>query len=131
MKILFLCLLNTVRSPMAEAIARAKFPQHQFESAGFIESPQDFLTNEVLKEIELDCSNHVPTALDKLEIKSYDLVICLADEIRDKIEGLSLKNLEFWSVKSPAVIRGSRFQMLLGYREIRDEIAKKVEQRFK
>jgi len=129
MKILFLCLLNTVRSPMAEAIARAKFPEHTYQSAGFIESPPDYMAVEVMKEMDLDISNHVPTALDKVNLKDYDLVICLAEEIKDKLKDFNVPNVEFWNVTSPASIRGSRFQQLLSYREIRDDIARLVSNR--
>lgn len=130
MKILFICMLNAVRSPMAEGLARAKFPEHEYESAGFIESPTDFLAVEVMKEIDIDISEHVPTSLETLSLKDYDLVLCLAEEIRDKLEDFALPNVEFWDIKSPAAIGGSRFQQLLGYREIRDEIAGLVDKRF-
>jgi protein-tyrosine-phosphatase len=130
MKVLFLCMLNTVRSPMAEAIARAKFPQHQYTSAGFIESPLDYMAVEVMKEIDLDISTHVPTSLEKVSLKDYDVVICLAEEIKAKLKDFHVPNVEYWDVTSPASIRGSRFQQLLSYREIRDDIARLVEKRF-
>jgi protein-tyrosine-phosphatase len=130
MKVLFLCMLNTVRSPIAEAIARAKFPQHSYQSAGFIESPLDYMAVEVMKEIDLDISTHIPTSLDKIDLKDYDLVLCLAEEIRDKLQGFNVPNVEYWDITSPASIRGSRFQKLLSYRELRDDIKKLVEERF-
>ena len=130
MKILFICMLNAVRSPMAEGIARAKFPEHQYESAGLIESPTDFLAAEVMKEIDIDISEHVPTSLAKVDLKDYDLVLCLAEEIRDKLQDFEVPNVEYWNVTSPASIDGSRFQKLLSYREIRDEIEKLVVGRF-
>jgi protein-tyrosine-phosphatase len=123
-------MLNTVRSPMAEALARTNFPQHEYHSAGFIESPLDYLAVEVMKEIDLDISGHVPTSLDKVNLKEYDLVLCLAQEIRAKLEDFHIPNIEYWDIKSPASIRGSRFQQLLSYREIRDDIAAKVKKRF-
>ena len=130
MKVLFLCMLNTVRSPMAEGIARVYFPEHEYHSAGFIESPLDFLAVEVMKEVDIDISAHVPTSLDKVNLKDYDLVLCLAQEIRDKLEDFHIPNIEYWDVTSPASIRGSRFQQLLSYREIRDNIVKLVKKRF-
>lgn len=123
-------MLNTVRSPMAEGIARAYFPEHEYHSAGFIESPLDYLAVEVMKEIDIDISKHVPTSLDKVNLKDYDLVLCLAQEIRDKLEDFNIANIEYWNVTSPASIRGSRFQQLLSYREIRDDIIKLVRKRF-
>lgn len=129
MKILFICMLNAVRSPMAEGLARAKFPEHEYESAGFMESPTDFLAIDVMKEIDVDISDHVPTALDKVDLKDYDLVFCMAEEIRDKMQDFDLPNVEYWDITSPASIEGSRFQKLISYREIRDEIAKLVDSR--
>ena len=123
-------MLNTVRSPMAEGIARAHFPEHEYQSAGFIESPLDFMAVEVMKEIDIDISKHVPTSLDKVNLKNYDLVLCLAQEIKDKLEDFHIPNIEYWDITSPASIRGSRFQQLLSYRDIRDDIAKKIRKRF-
>lgn len=123
-------MLNTVRSPMAEGMARVYFPEHEYHSAGFIESPLDHMAVEVMKEIDIDISEHVPTSLDKVNLKNYDLVLCLAQEIKDKLEDFHIPNIEYWDIASPGSIRGSRFQQLLSYRDIRDDIAKQIRKRF-
>ncbi len=126
MKILFLCTLNAVRSPMAEAMAKEFYPEHQFSSAGLVTGPVDYFAVEVMQEIGLDISNHEPRSFSRLKSKSFDLVICLANEyspeIRDLMDKHKLKH-KFWSnIPSPGDVGSNRLMKLYGYREIRDSI---------
>ena len=58
-KILFMCVANSARSQMAEGIARALFPNIEFQSAGSMPSRVNPLAIEVMKEINIDISNPV------------------------------------------------------------------------
>ena len=134
MKVLFLCTLNAVRSPMAEGLGKALFPEHEFHSAGIAEGPLDFMAVEVMGEIEIDISNHVSRTLDSLRDKKFDVVICLAKESEEEAKKLlefhGFKNVEFWNIPSPGIIRGNRYMQLFSYREIRDLLRTKIRQRF-
>ena len=126
MRVLFLCTLNAVRSPMAEAMAREYYPKHKFSSAGLVTGPQDYFAVEVMQEIGLDISKHEPISFSRLKSRNFDLVICLANEYEDEIKKLLESNklkYQFWKdIPSPGDMGGSRLMRLYGYREIRDKI---------
>ena len=134
MRVLFLCTLNAVRSPMAEALAKGYYPQHEFVSAGLYEGPPDYLAIEAMNEIGYDISGHTPKSFDSLKNKNFDLVICLTKESAEEMKTLLQKhNLqgEFWTdIPSPGMVRGNRIMQLFGYREIRDKIRSKLRQKF-
>lgn len=126
MKILFLCTLNAVRSPIAEAFAKEYYPEHKFTSAGMVTGPIDYFAVEVMQEVGLDISKHEPVSFSRLKGKNFDLVICLANEyeseIKEMLDKYKLK-YEFWrDIPSPGDVGGSRLMKIYAYREIRDKI---------
>jgi protein-tyrosine-phosphatase len=133
MKVLFICTLNAVRSPMAEAISRQFAPQHEFYSAGLIEGPQDFFAIEVMTEIGIDISAHKIKSLDKFKNEEFDVIICLSEEVKnnaaDFLENSTAK-IEYWDIPSPGKISGNRIMKLFGYREIRDSLRAKIRSYF-
>lgn len=129
MKILFLCTLNAVRSPIAESLARQYYPEHEFHSAGLIAGPVDYFAVEVMQELGIDISNRKSRSFENLKHKNFDLVICLSQETSE-LEGLLKKHklkYEFWNdIPSPADMGGSRLMRLFSYREIRDKIKARI-----
>src|SRR4051812_8471142 len=99
MRVLFLCTLNAVRSPIAESLARQYFPEHEFHSAGIIAGPIDYLAVEVMQEIGIDISERKTRSFENLKHKNFDLVICLANEsaadFKPIIDKHKLK-VEYW-----------------------------------
>lgn len=131
MRVLFLCTLNAVRSPMALTIAKELGTSHEFFSAGVTEGPQDYIAIEVMNEIDLDISKHEPKSIEKLQNKDFDLVICLAKEAEPEAAKFAGKcEVENWDIPSPADVHGSRIMRLFGYREIRDKLKQKIRLRF-
>ncbi len=130
MKILFLCTLNAVRSPIAEALARQYHPEHEFHSAGIIAGPVDYFAVEVMQEIGIDISTRKSRSFENLKHKNFGLVICLTKEAHEEIEAMLKKQklkYEFWNdIPSPADMGGSRLMRLFVYREIRDKIKSKI-----
>jgi protein-tyrosine-phosphatase len=129
MKILFVCTLNAVRSPMAEALAKEAFPNHQFYSAGLIEGPADYFAIEVMKEIGLDISKRKTKSVAEYKNEKFDRIICLADEVKKSAADFLNKSgakVEYWDVPSPGLIGGNRIMKLFGYREIRDKIRSQI-----
>ncbi len=82
--ILFLCSMNSIRSPMAEAIARSILPREVFiASAGVHKGEPDAFVSAILNESGLSSPNrapHQPHTLDELEDDYFDLVVTLAPE---------------------------------------------------
>ena len=129
MKILFLCTLNAVRSPIAEALARQYFPDHEFHSAGLIAGPIDYFAVEVMQEIGIDISTRKSRSFENLKYKNFDRVICLSQETSE-LEALlkkhKLKYKTWTDIPSPADMGGSRLMRLFVYREIRDKIKSRI-----
>jgi arsenate reductase (thioredoxin) len=99
-KILFVCLGNICRSPMAEAMAR-KYGSDVLEvsSAGLTPSIVTTpFTRSVLAEKNIDLGEHMPRPFQELNQKDYDLIVNLS--------GVPLPRnitvpVEDWNVEDP------------------------------
>ena len=130
MKVLFLCTLNAVRSPIAEALARSIYPQHEFHSAGLVAGPPDYFADEVMQEIGIDISNRKSRSFENLKHKNFDLAIILSSEASDELEAMLKKQklkYEIWNgIPTPADMGGSRLMRIFSYREIRDRLKARI-----
>ena len=132
--ILFVCTLNTVRSPMAEAIAKHLHGKGLYiRSAGVRPGAPDGFAIAVLAERGIDLSRHEPSALSELQDDSFDLIVTLSPEahrhILDRTRTLSVE-IEFWPAFDPQDFEGGREEQLEAYRSLRDFLWQKIEQRF-
>ena len=76
MRLLFVCVGNSCRSQMAEAIARDL--GHEAASAGT--HPETSVSKNALRVLEsrsIDSSNLYPKSIDDIEWKAYDMVISM------------------------------------------------------
>ena len=124
MKILFLCVANSARSQMAEGLAKKLFgDQVEIESAGSNPSGRVHrLAIEALDEIGIDLSGHNSKSTDDLDrdfFNELDFVISLCAEEVCPIIRSGAKKIR-WALPDP----GSSLQ---NFREIRDEIQKRLE----
>ncbi|WP_259782936.1 arsenate-mycothiol transferase ArsC [Aestuariispira ectoiniformans] len=133
--VLFCCTLNAIRSPMAEGIMKKLLGTKVYvDSVGArgSEMPDGFMV-EVMKEIGVDMSNHVPKTFDELEDSYYDLIIPLSPEAQHHAVEMTRTmacDVEFWNTLDPSIIEGSRETRLQAYRQVRDQLMKKIKQRF-
>ncbi len=121
-RVLFVCLGNSCRSPMAEALARHLAPDVIEASSagvmalGYVAPP----THAVLKESGVPSDGLVSKPLRAVDIASIDLIINLAGcPIENLFDGKALP-VEDWDVGDPF---GSDLAV---YRRIRDEIERRV-----
>ena len=132
--VLFVCTMNVVRSPMASAIARTLYPkQIYFRSAGAFSGENDPFVKSVMDEAGVDISTHFPKTYDELGEDQFDLIIALTPEAHDKIAaltGVDAADIELWDLPDPTLATGSRDQTMDAYRALRDELARKIKQRF-
>jgi protein-tyrosine-phosphatase len=132
--VLFACTWNAVRSPMAEAMMKFLHGQRVYvDSAGVRAGELDPFAVEVLDELGIDLSRHVPKSFDDLEDTSYDLVITLSPEAQHHAVEMTrtmAAEVEFWHTLDPSFIDGSRDRRLGAYREIRDQLMKRLKERF-
>jgi protein-tyrosine-phosphatase len=132
--VLFACTLNAVRSPMAAAMLRhlTRGGIH-IESAGVRAGDLDPLAVEVMGEIGLEIAKHKPRRFEDLEDGSFDLVITLSPEAQHKAVEMTrtaATRVEYWPTMDPTAVEGSREQRLMAYRVVRDQLLRRLKQRF-
>lgn len=131
--ILFMCAMNAIRSPIAEAIAKALMPSVYVASAGVRAGERDPFVDVVLDEIGLSRGKREPQLLEELEDDYFDLVITLSPEAHHRALELtrsSAVEVIYWPVADPTVVTGSRDQMLDAYRDVRDALMNMIRERF-
>jgi protein-tyrosine-phosphatase len=131
--VLFMCGMNSIRSPIAEAIARRALPRSVYvASAGVRRGERDPFVDAVLDEIGLDLGRHQPHLLDDLEDDYFDLIVTLAPEAHHKALDLTRSwsaDVEYWPTPDPTVVTGTRDQILDAYRGMRDHISRLIDSR--
>jgi protein-tyrosine-phosphatase len=131
--VLFACGQNVIRSPMAEAIARALFGSSVFvASAGVRTGEPDPFVEAVLDEIGLTLGRHRPHTfeeLEELEGLNFDLIVTLAPEAHHKALDLTrtlAADVEYWPTADPTLVQGNREQRLDAYRQMRDALTSRI-----
>ncbi|MFB2553394.1 arsenate-mycothiol transferase ArsC [Ensifer soli] len=124
--VLFMCGMNSIRSPMAEALAKAMLPAGVYiASAGVRRGERDPFVDAVLGEIGLDVGRHQPHSLEELEDDYFDLIITLAPEAHHAALELTRSmavDVVYWPTPDPTATTGSREQRLGAYRDVRDHL---------
>ena len=128
--ILFCCNLNEVRSPMAEGIMKRFHGNRVFvDSAGVREGGQDPFMIEVMREIGVDMSRHRPKTIANLDADSFELVVALSPQARERAEEVTRYmhcEVRGWDIADPTRVEGSRAVRLAAYRQVRDELQRKI-----
>jgi protein-tyrosine-phosphatase len=135
--VLFVCAMNSVRSVMAEAIARHYFGRSMYvQSAGIHKGETSGFTTAVLEEIGIDAAKHKPRTLEELEEHeglNFDLIITLSPEAHHAALELTrtlAAEVEYWPTQDPTLVVGSREQMLDAHRNARDGLLYRIRTRF-
>lgn len=132
--ILFVCGMNAVRSPMAEALAKRMLPPGTFvASAGVRAGERDPFVDAVLAENGLSIERHAPRRLDDLEDDYFDLIVTLAPEAHHAALELTRSmavDVEYWPTADPTTARGTRDQILDAYRDVRNRLEARITRRF-
>ena len=124
--ILFLCVANSARSQMAEGLARARFGSRvPVESAGSQPSRVNPLAAAVMAEIGIDISGHESTSVADVDPARVGTVVTLcADEVCPAFLG-DARRLH-WPLPDPAGAAGSEEERRRRFREVREEIARRL-----
>ncbi len=132
--VLFSCTMNAVRSPMAESILKHLLGHRIYvDSAGVRGGELDGFAIEVMDEIGIDLSRHKAKTFDTLEDTSFDLIISLSPEAQHKAVELTRTmacEVEFWNTFDPSIVEGNREVRLEAYRQVRDQLLKRITDRF-
>lgn len=130
--VLFVCSMNSVRSPIAAALARQIFPGRIIaRSVGVNGGKADQFVHDVMEEVGIDMSVHTPHILDELVANRFDLVVTLSDDAPGAVarKGLEATSIEHWNVADPSIVEGNRQTVLAAYRDLRDALRKRVRER--
>jgi protein-tyrosine-phosphatase len=132
--VLFACTLNAIRSPMAAALMRQLHGRRVFvDSVGVRTAPVDPFAVAVMAEIGIDLKDHHAKSFDELEDTSFDLVISLSPDAQHTAVELTRTmacEVEFWPVLDPTGMEGNREETLAAYRVVRDQLKKRILERF-
>ena len=131
-RVLFVCVHNSARSQMAEAllkhVAGNKF---EVESAGLEPGALNPLAIEVMREISIDISkNKTKSVFDFFKQgKWYDYVITVCDESQSGRCPAFPKAIQrvHWSFEDPSSFQGSWEEKLDKTRKVREQIRMKIQ----
>src|SRR5947207_9628528 len=135
--VLFACGLNSVRSPMAAGLYKQIIGRASYvASAGVRKDELDPFAVAALEEVGIDISRHRPMTFEELEDwegLNFDLIVTLSPEAHHKALELTrtiAADVEYWPTPDPTPTEGSREQRLDAYRAVRDQLARRIRQRF-
>jgi protein-tyrosine-phosphatase len=132
--VLFCCSQNALRSPMAEALMKHLHGRQIYvDSAGVRAGPLDEFAVAAMDELGIDITKHKAKTFDDLEDGSFDIVISLSPEAQHRAVEMTrtmAAEVEFWNTFDPSVVEGSRETRLQAYRQVRDQLMKRILQRF-
>lgn len=132
--VLFACTHNALRSPMAEGILKYLMGRTIYvDSCGVRPQELDPFAVVVMDEIGIELAKHRPKGFDELEDSFFDLVISLSPEAQHSAVELTRTmdiEIEFWHMPDPSVIEASREVKLEAYRDLRDDLMRRIRRRF-
>ncbi|WP_374939313.1 arsenate-mycothiol transferase ArsC [Mesorhizobium sp. NBSH29] len=132
--VLFVCGMNSVRSPMAELLARQALASTVYvASAGVRAGERDPFVDAVLAEQGLSLNDRQPRTLDDLEDDYFDLIITLSPEAHHTALELTRSmavDVEYWPTADPTTATGTRDQILAAYRDVRQRLSERIARRF-
>lgn len=117
MRLLFVCVGNTCRSQMAEAVAKQM--GHEAQSAGTNLDPGSVVAQDAIKvngEIGIDMSGQYPKSVDDIDTTGFDRIISMGCGV----ECPALSMDDDWGLEDP-VGRGEAF-----YRKTLEEIKQRL-----
>ena len=125
--VLFLCVANSARSQMAEAIARTLAPPGtRISSAGSRPSHVSPLALRVLAEIGIDAARQYSKSVADIPARDVDVVVTLcAQEVCPAFLGNALR--VHWAFPDPAAAGRSEPESLEGFRRVRDQLRRRLE----
>lgn len=126
--VLFLCTGNCVRSQMAEAIVNARYSKEwrAFSAgtrpAGFVHP----MAIQVLHEIDIEHRGESKN-VEQFRDQDFDLVITVCDDANEECPvWLGRGKRVHEGFRDPAKVDGTDEQRLAAFREVRDEMLKKI-----
>ena len=138
--VLFCCDHNAVRSPMAEGMMKRFYgTQTYVQSAGVKGDMEiDGFSVAVCQELGIELSRHRSRSFDEMQewgddLAAFDLVVALSPAAQRRALDLTRVfhlDVEYWPILDPTGLGEGREQKLASYRQARDQIPKRMLDRF-
>lgn len=132
--VLFACSENSVRSPMAEALAKRLYGQAAYiDSVGVRATDVDGFVAAALDEVGIDVHRHHAKTFGDIDPSSFDLIVTLSPEAHHQaleVTRGTAAEVEYWPVPDPSVVEGTRDMRLDAYRRMRDQLMARLKMRF-
>ena len=131
--VLIACNYNRVRSPIAEGLIKLIYGDRIYVDSCGLKAGVDPFAAAVMDELGVDISHHGSKSFDDLEEGNFDLVISLTPEAQHRAVELArgrAVEIEYWPPHDPTLATGSREAVLDAYRQVRDDLRRKIEARF-
>ncbi len=132
--VLFSCTMNSIRSPLAEAILKHIHARRVYaDSVGVRKGRLDDFAVAAMDEIGIDLGGHRPKTFEDLDDTSFDLVVSLSPEAQHtavEMTRVMACEVEFWNTFDPSIVEGSREVRMDAYRSVRDLLMARIKERF-
>jgi protein-tyrosine-phosphatase len=132
--VLFACSENSVRSPMAEALAKRLYGHSSYiDSVGVRATDVDGFAVAALDEVGIDVHRHHAKTFDDIDPASFDLIVTLSPEAHHRALEFTrgtATEVEYWPMPDPSAVEGSRESRLDAYRRMRDQVLARLKARF-
>ena len=132
--VLFICYLNSIRSPIAEGLMKKRFGEQTYvQSCGLAAGEIDDLMVAIMKEKGIDMSEHKARTLGELSDTSFDVVITFTEDAGEAARAYFEDTealIEVWPTPDPTAGTLDVRSMMNNYRAVRDYIDGRLERRF-
>ena len=132
--LLFACSENSVRSPMAEALAKRLYGARVYvDSAGVRSGDVDPFAVAALDEVGVDLHRHHSKSFEDLTDANFDVIVSLSPEAHHRaleFARLLACEVEYWPTPDPSAVDGDRDRKLSAYRDTREHLLRRLKARF-
>ena len=132
--VLFACTQNAVRSPMAEGYLKHLHGKRVYvDTVGVRGLEVDPFAVEVMREIGIDIARHRQKTFDTLADTSFDVVVTLSPEAHHRaleMTRVMACDVAYWPTFDPTIAEGTRESRLAAYRDVRDHLIRRIQERF-
>lgn len=128
--VLFLCNLNSVRSPIAKSLLDRHSSRRIFaDSAGLARGRSDPFVAAFMADMGYESVKHSPKLWDDIDPNSFDLIVALTAEAAAHVRSQGY-DCEFWPTPDPTQTDGSRDIIMDAYRAVGVYLRERIARRF-
>lgn len=132
--VLFVCTLNSIRSPMAEGLMKEKFGKDVYvQSCGIETGELNQIMVSIMREKGIDMSGHKAKSLEEISDTSFDILIAFTEDAAAAARAIfddSDTDIEVWPLPDPTAGAQDVRAMMDNYRAVRENIEMRLDRRF-